>query len=124
MAFVRALIAAVASIWLGVGTGLAALGRPWRGAAWAAVLVIALAFTSLSVWFFVVAAAILVGSFVDTFICGYRSTAEPPFRWFQKSTILIVLVFVGSALVLRGFVVEAFNSPSTSMAPTLEIGDR
>jgi signal peptidase I len=40
-----------------------------------------------------------------------------------KNTILIVVFAVLLALVFRGFVVEAYRIPSSSMRPTLEAGD-
>src|SRR5512139_2246184 len=121
MAFVRGLQAAVASMFLGIGFGQAALGRWRRGAVWLGAAVVASALTTVSIWFLYVAIAVVIGSAIDAFVLGYRTTAEPPFRWVQLATIGMVVTALACFLLLRGFVVEMFKIPSSAMHPTLEI---
>ena len=90
-------------MWLGAGFGLAALGRPRRGAAWLALVILTFALVRLSVWFIVAAAAVYVASLVDA--------------------IGMVGIHRGAALGVRVLLGESFRIPSTSMNPTLEIGD-
>jgi signal peptidase I len=123
MAFVRGLIAMVSSLCLGVGVGHSALGRPLRGLGWCVAVLCLLAMSALRMELFAVAALAWLGGLVDAFVCGYRTSNDPPFRWLRISTIAIFVGSVAVALLLRLFVVESFKVPSSSMYPTLEIGD-
>jgi signal peptidase I len=49
--------------------------------------------------------------------------AKPPKQESWLDTIVTVVVAVGIALVLRSFAYQPFNIPSSSMVPTLLIGD-
>jgi signal peptidase I len=44
-------------------------------------------------------------------------------RWWREAAVILVLA-VGVALLLRTFVVQTYFIPSSSMVPTLQIGDR
>jgi signal peptidase I len=130
MAVLGGLHAALASLFLGFGFGQAALGRPRRGAAWLAGVMIACALSALTIWALALAFAGWVGAAIDAFVLGYRAhasrlrrTDESPFRWVSASTIAILISTVTCALALRMFVVESFKVPASSMNPTLEIGD-
>jgi signal peptidase I len=48
---------------------------------------------------------------------------RPPIRVATEWLVVVVLA-VGGALLLRSFVVQTFSVPSSSMYPTLQIGDR
>ncbi|HEY5946543.1 MAG TPA: signal peptidase I [Kofleriaceae bacterium] len=113
----------MSSILFGPGFGLAALGRPRRGAGWVAATALVAALSAFTIWMFVPLFAVLLGGLVDTFVVGYRTTREPPFRWIQAKTIAMVLVTFACLLGVRFFITESFKMPSSSMYPTLEIGD-
>ncbi len=106
-----------------MGFGHAALGRPLRGALWVLGAFLAVTLISVSIWFLGVAALVWLAAMADAFRLGYRTTADPPFRWVQATTIGMIIGTVVCALLVRVFVVEAFKIPASSMYPTLEIGD-
>jgi signal peptidase I len=67
------------------------------------------------------AGTIYLAALVDAFVCGYRSKEDP--RWIRWTTAAVTVGAVAFALVMRFAVMEGFKLPSSSMYPTLEIGD-
>jgi len=118
----RILLAIAIAVGLG-GLGLAALGRWKRALLWTAgIPLAAVVGTFVSPWFLLFGGlAAIVGMWVDTFLVAYREDSRleflTPWPWVVLGSAIAI------ALVTRLFVVEAFKLPSTSMAPTLVIGD-
>lgn len=83
MAFVRGMMAAVASLAFGFGFGHAALGRAKRGLVWLAAWFVALLAISQWIWFVPLVFVIPLGAVVDAFILGYRTPEGPVLRWFR-----------------------------------------
>ena len=89
--------------------------------AWLAAAMIACGSVVLTPWALPVAVAIHIVCAIDS----YRvAAASPrPLRVLHPMVGLVTGCGIAYALVLRGFVVEAFRIPSSSMHPTLQIGD-
>jgi signal peptidase I len=121
MALVRGLMTLVATLCLGTGFGHAALGRTRRGFLWCAALFATLTLSIVWFWSFALAGAIFLGALIDAFVCGYRAKTDP--RWLRWSTVAITVSSIAFALAMRVWVLESFKLPSSSMYPTLEIGD-
>jgi signal peptidase I len=118
----RVLLAFVIGVCLGGGFGLAALGKPVRAFAWfTASLLAAVLGTVLVPWLLVAVPIAVVGCWVDTFVHAYREDSRfdvaTPWPWVILASSVVI------AVALRLFVVEAFKLPSSSMYPTLQIGD-
>jgi signal peptidase I len=104
------------------GFSFALLGKWRRGVAWeAAVIVSGIVAALLSPLVLVLMVVLEVGGRVDAFIHAWRKEAR--FRWLQWPPWLFLIGSVVVSIVIRLFVVEAFRMPSSSMDPTLEIGD-
>jgi signal peptidase I len=78
----------------------------------------AIAFTVWAMW---VALAVWLGSLIHAG-WSYRRL-RPTIRWSWLDPLIAFAVSMVVALVVRGFTVEALKLPSTSMAPTLALGD-
>ncbi len=55
---------------------------------------------------------------------GRARDSGPPFRRLLVELLILVALAVVLALGLKAFVVQPFSIPSSSMSPTLEVGDR
>jgi signal peptidase I len=118
----RAIAVAVAS-WLGgIGGGFALLGEWQLALAWLATLPVAALMTVLvSPWCFLLIFVALLGSLVHA--CVRATRTEAPLRVIARWPISVFMLNIAVALTLRAFVLEAFKIPSSSMYPTLQIGD-
>ncbi len=117
---VRALLVALTGL---VAPGFAqALMRQRRAAwiAWAAMIA-ALFATTFTVWAVFLAFAVFLATAVDA-VLRYRRL-RPKIRWSWLDPLLLFGVNVAVQVLLRIFVFEAFKAPSTSMNPTLQVGD-
>ncbi len=108
---------------LGPGFGQAALRRPLRGIAWLVAIILSALGTAFTFWAGPLVPLLAVVGIVDAFVLGYRTQAVPPLRWFHWTTLGMLVVSVCGLLFVRAFVAEAFKIPSTSMHPTLQLGD-
>lgn len=100
----------------GVGQGLAA--HRLRGVAWAIAAVASTWLILVSVWFLAVTLVVRVASAVDAYVCLKRHT--PPNNYVSMAIALVIgAVGIGGAQAT----IEAFKIPSSSMYPTLFIGD-
>jgi signal peptidase I len=86
------------------------------------VLWLALGATFVTPWILPIGALVVViGCAIDTFIQAYREDTRlrilSPWPW------LVIASQIALAVVLRLYVVEAFKITSSSMYPTLQIGD-
>jgi signal peptidase I len=120
MKFGRGVIVFVIGLLFGVGVAHAAIDRPIRGAIWLGGLILSLVL--IAVWFPLgwLAPAIWLGAALDAAIVSI--VRDEPI----VLTVGIPAFFVAGiavALVLRIVAVEAFKIPSSSMAPTLVVGD-
>lgn len=118
----RVLLALVIGVCLGGGFGLAALGKPARAFAWCVASIAIGVLGTLAMPLLLVGVPIaVVGCWVDTFLQAYREDSrfrvDTPWPWLILATGIVV------AVALRLFVVEAFKIPSSSMYPTIQIGD-
>ena len=109
-------------------TGLAAPGFAHgllgqRRAMWIviAAIVASLALVTITVWALGLAVAILVGSMVDAGLRYRRLGDAVRYRWVDP--LIAFVVSISLAIAMRALVVEAFRLPSSSMYPTLQIGD-
>lgn len=115
--------AVVASVIGGPGFAHAAMGRPRRGALWLACVAVAGALSSQLIWFLYVMLVALLGGLVDAFVLAYRAGPDREFRWIRATSVAMFITSITAALALRWFVVESYKMPSSSMHPTLAIGD-
>jgi signal peptidase I len=106
---------------LGTGLGLALAGRLRRALTWLVAGVIAIALVNVTPWATYLFVAIHVGAAVDAYLVGRRS--EQPLRWLARGPAALVVAELAISFTMRSFVVEAFRVPSSSMYPTLHIGD-
>lgn len=120
MSIIRGALAAAGSGFLGVGCGQAAFGRPRRGYAWLAAVLLGVVLTTLSIFVFVGVAVIWFAAVVDAFVIGLRS-GRHPISW--RSALPFPLILVASAVLIRATLLEAFRIPSSAMTPSLIIGD-
>lgn len=101
----------------GLGLGLA--GRRWRMLAWAtgaSAVTLALA---ISVWFLPAMLLARIGSAIDAYRCLRRNEGSTSYIDAAAALFLNSLLLLGARL----FVVEGFKIPSSSMYPTIVIGD-
>ncbi|MBA3541430.1 MAG: signal peptidase I [Deltaproteobacteria bacterium] len=109
---------AVASVLLpGVGHALAGFNR--RGIAWLVVSLVATALVAVTVWALVGMVFLRIAGVIDALWC--TRAGRPPTGW-APSVGLAVAGIVGVNL-LRFGAIEAFKMPSSSMTPTLLVGD-
>lgn len=101
---------------------MASLGEWQYALAWVACLPLGpILATFLSPWTAWLMVIVILGSTAHTIAIARKSTA--PFRVLHWMPWAILVANVMAALGLRAFVVEAFKAPSSSMYPTLHIGD-
>ena len=101
----------------GVGQGFAA--HRLRGVVWAIACIASVVLVLVSVWALVASLALRVASAVDAYLCMRRHT--PPHD-FKSAAIALVIGAVGIGGV-KMTMIEGFKIPSSSMYPTLIIGD-
>jgi signal peptidase I len=100
----------------GLGQGLAAYRLRMVG--WAVSVLAATLLTIVSVWFLPVALVLRLGGAVDAYRCLNRAGDQ---KHYVNAAIAIVVGAVGIGCVKLA--VEGFEIPSSSMYPTLVIGD-
>src|SRR5215831_16590362 len=114
--------AVLTSWFFGLGGGLASLGEMRYALAWLSCMpVAALLAAFISPWAFLLLPIALLGSVAHAIRVAHRSNA--PFRVLHWMPWAMFAATVMVGMFLRGFVVEAFKTPSSSMYPTLHIGD-
>ena len=116
------IVRVLAALFLGgIGVGLAFVGRPWRGATWCAALFATVIATGvITPWFIYVVGVVLLASLVDTVWQAARADAT---LQFGLAPWLCLAGTVAVAFGVRAVVVEAYRLPSSSMEPTIVIGD-
>jgi signal peptidase I len=82
---------------------------------------LAAAAIALSVWFAWLVLAIVVASIVHAGLLHRRLGANVRYGWLDPVLAFASVVVLN--VLLRMFVIEAFKSPSSSMSPTLALGD-
>ncbi len=117
----RAWIGAVFSLVCpGFGAGL--VGRYRLMLAWIAALVAALLACTLSVWLLVLPFVVLIAAAVHAYsTVGAADRAGTPTS--AIGIVAAIALNIAAPLAVRAWVLEAFRLPSTSMAPTLAVGD-
>jgi len=100
----------------GVGQGMAA--HRLRAVLWASAGVVSVLLILVSVWFLVVTFVIRAASAIDAYRCMRRHT--PPH---QLASAVIAVVIGAVGIGGAQATLEAFKIPSSSMYPTLIIGD-
>jgi signal peptidase I len=110
-----------ALFWLAPLFVLISAGRARRAWAWCAGTLVVVALNAVTVWCMPLVFLGWIAIVVDAIRC-LRKRTEKFFRW-RLDHLLIVLVTCSWVVALRTFVVEAFKIPSSSMCPTLQIGD-
>lgn len=117
----RRAFAILLSFVVGAGAGHLHLGRWRRGAAWLVASLAILVASVLSVWVLLAAVAIRLAQAIDLVLV--RAGEGPRKDRAIAAYAAFFLANVGVALAARAWLVESFRSPSSSMAPTLAIGD-
>jgi signal peptidase I len=113
----HALVGVIASLLFpGLGQGLAA--HRLRMVGWAVAVLVATLLVVVSVWFVPVALVLRVAGAIDAFRCLTRASDQ---NHFVNAAIAIVIGAVGIGGVKLA--VQGFKIPSSSMYPTLVIGD-
>ncbi len=115
----RALISAIASF-VFPGYGHAVIGRTRTAYAWAIAFPVAILLVFVSMWFFLIAFALRLLAAGHAFVSTNRATT---FDWYKSHAIVVVVIATGSDLGVRAAVFEGFKTPSSSMYPSLQIGD-
>jgi len=100
----------------GLGQGLA--GKRRRMLAWAVGSTVPALAIAISVWFVPVMLLARLASAIDAYLCLQRSTDR---RYVDAAAAFLLDVVL--LVCVRLFAVEGFNIPSSSMYPTLFIGD-
>ena len=120
MKFARGVLVFALGLFLGGSVVLAALDRPIRAAAWIVGLVVAALL--IDVWFplGLVVGVVMIGAALDAAITAARSDEPLVFRvWIA----LFFVAYILAAIIIRVAIAEAFRLPSSSMSPTLVVGD-
>src|SRR5436309_1219598 len=114
---------AVAMSWFfGLGGGLASLGEWQYACAWLAALPIAALLAAfVSPWAIALGLIAWLGATAHAVAIARKS--DTPIRVLLWMPWACIVANVSVALFVRGFAVEAFTIPASSMIPTLEIGD-
>ncbi|MEJ7603761.1 MAG: signal peptidase I [Kofleriaceae bacterium] len=100
------------------GLGQALCGRRWRALAWGVLGLAAVVGVAWSIWLLYGGLAVRVLCAADTFACTRR--AKPADRW--QIGVTSTIGAIGIVYFLAGF--EGYETPSTSMLPTLAQGDK
>jgi len=113
------LVAAASLLFPGFAQGMA--GRRNRMLVWAAVGVISALAMVVSIWAVVALLALRTASATDGFLVLRRVPAQQ-----RTHAVLAVIAFgisVGAGTIFQLVALEAFKAPSTSMNPTIALGD-
>jgi signal peptidase I len=113
--------AAATSLFFGTGLGLAVAGRPLRGFAWLGASAVFVLLILITPWFVLLVIAAHIGAAVDSYLVASRS-AEPLQLYAWGPPTLFVVALMGF-ITIHSYVIEPFKIPSSSMSPTLQIGD-
>jgi signal peptidase I len=100
------------------GAGHALVGRLKTGLLFAGAFALAMIALGLTVWGLVAIVAVWLGAICDAIRLSRRGVTD---RWWP--TLVFVFVFLFMALGFRFTITEAFKIPSSSMSPTLIVGD-
>lgn len=100
---------------------LFAAQRRRRAVLWLAGWLAAFAGVAVTVWGLPVALLVWLAAAVDA-VRSTRARSEP-LRWRELDVLIFLVLACGITLAFRAFVVEAFKISSSSMNPTLQIGD-
>lgn len=115
----RAIIGLVTGFVVVGATALTAFGRRERGIAWLVGMALSAIATTCWIPCLVLFCACWLGATIDAAVTGARSDA--PIRWSAAAAMLFAsLLVVG---FIRAEVLEGFQTRTSSMYPTLEIGD-
>lgn len=117
----RAVLATLVACVTGAVFVLVLFGKTWRAVIWLGLLVVIAALGALCPWCLWGVVALFVAMLGDVFQVALRDENEVHLRWLAPWLLLGATVVI--ALGLRTYVLEAFRAPSSSMAPTLVIGD-
>jgi signal peptidase I len=117
--FGRGVVPAIASF-VFPGLGDAVAGHKRGAIAWAIAVPVAMLLVFVSVWMFFVAFALRVASMISAGVVASRADKH---EWFATLPLVIAGVSVVTFMGLRALAYEGFQSPSSSMYPTLQIGD-
>ena len=93
--------------------------RPRRAWLWVIALTVAELSMVATTFAVPVVLALMLAAVIDSFLVARATPARAP--WLEAGIPVAVLVTAGSVMQIA--VLEAFKSPSSSMVPTLEIGD-
>lgn len=107
--------------WFSLGGGHALAGSLRRAAAWFAVSAACMPAALVTPWAMWAFLAVRLAAVIDAGRCGRRHGAGE--RWPWKPALLVVAISFGFAGVVRATAVENFRIPSSSMSPTLGVGD-
>jgi signal peptidase I len=117
----RAVIAALVSWWF-PGVGAALVGRWPRLLGWLALSSALTLSWAVSPWFVVLAMVVRCVAVADSFLI-VRASDRAGIRSHWIGVAAAVGIHIVVSVALRLFAIEGFRIPSTSMAPTLVIGD-
>ena len=101
------------------GTGLVLFGQEKRALVWMGAFVGAIVLAIVWAWSVVLAAAIAVATAID----GYRCAARTDGRPHLQEAIIACCAELGVLALLVYVIAQPFKTPSSSMYPTLHIGD-
>jgi signal peptidase I len=113
----RCIVAEIFSL----GGGHALSGGVTRAAAWMAAVVVCVVLALWTPWAVIAMVVVRLASIVEAGRRGRRGPEGGAWHW--KAMLLFVVVSYGSLLAMRVALIEAFKTPSASMAPTLVVGD-
>jgi signal peptidase I len=109
-------------LFLFTGGGHVYLGRWRRGVAWFVATTVAAVLIPLSIWFVFVAIGLHLAQAVD--VALITPAEDPPIGWSLVGRLAIgVGLGYGTAFVCDNVMLDGFEMPSSSMAPTLSVGD-
>ncbi len=111
----------VAGTLLAPGFAQAVAGRRRAAIAWVAVLVAGTALLTLSIWIWLGALLLRLAALVSALFELRRF--ESPRRWWRPLSTTVFVVGLTSCALFR-VQTEGFRIPTSSMYPTLQIGDR
>ncbi len=96
--------------------------RTRRGLVWLASFTVVVALTAVWFWFLPVALAVSVAAVVDGVLCLRR--APRPLAVFHSDLGIFIVLALAAFAVVGSFALWPFKIPSSSMYPTVHIGDR